>query len=272
MSDPVFPEVLRQDAQLHAFLKADSYWTDVYLSDGLHEGQTLQAVLTPPDQRSEVLACHEWEGGVANGVPGFVLGRSGIEYHRHLNYLRGALPIVYVHKNEGNGPVMLPELSEELRHLMEFRPNLGHTRFFRRIRDGSYQPAARVTETNVRIRTKFLRQYQAARQLDLVRYIHSIVFYPGDHTEAFNQLYRGSPHEILGPGHRLELSCEHCAQWDLGDMTLSVLHGKLVIPAPPQERAAKWLWEQEEDSQDPNHRVEMYESVRPLAVAFEIGN
>ncbi len=96
-------------------------------------------------------------------MPEFSKCGNDIEYSRHGSERGGALPIVIVRSNNGIGPPILPEIVQEFRHLMDLRPNADHTEFYKPNQDGSLDPAAKISESNAKIRTKYLRQYQAAR-------------------------------------------------------------------------------------------------------------
>ena len=246
MSSTPFPEPLKQEAQIRDFLATDSYWTDVYLSEGAVDGRFLHAVLVSSSHRPQVLARDDWEGYIDDGMPGFSKCGDQIEYIRHSCVHDDALPIVVVRSNSGIGPKILPEIVEEFRHLLDLRPNIDHTKFDKLTRDGSLEPAAEVSESSVKIRTKYLKQYLAARQLDLVRFMDSRVFHPGDHTAAFETEFGRNPCEMRGPSYRLRWWCDHAQQWDLGDQTLSMVRGKLVIPAPPQELSGIWPWDEQD--------------------------
>ncbi|MCY3949580.1 MAG: hypothetical protein OXF61_10305 [Acidimicrobiaceae bacterium] len=246
MSSTPLPESLKQEAQVQGFLATSTYWTDVYLCEDAVDGLFLHAVLMPSTCRSEVLAREDWESHVGDGLPGFWRSGDRVEYARHCCAHDDALPIVFVHDNSGIGPEILPEIVEEFRHMLELRPNSDHTKFHKLISDGSLEPAAEVSESSVRIRTKYLMQYLAARQLDLVRFMDSRVFHPGDHTAAFADEIGDSPCERRGPNYRLRWWCNHGREWGMGDQTLSMMHGKLVIPALPRELSGIWPWNEED--------------------------
>ncbi len=230
------------------FLATDTYWTDVYLSEGVADGRFLHAVLMPSSHRSDVLARDNWEGSIGSGTPGFSKLGDQIEYIRHICGAADALPIVIIRSNLGIGSRILPEIVEEFRHLLDLRPNTDHSKFEKLTPDGSFEPAAEVSESSVKIRTKYLKQYLAARQLDLVRFMDSRVFHPGNHTAAFETEFGSNPYEVRGSNYRLRWWCDHTQKWGLGkrfrDQTLSMVCGKQVIPAPPQELSGIWPWDE----------------------------
>ena len=223
-----FPDVLKQEAQLSDFLEDDGRWTDIYLSEGATEGLTMHAAFTPVAIRGAILERPEWDSGIGGGGPGFTQHGDGrIEYSRHCCRHEDVLPIVIKHSNHGIGAPILPEIVEEFRHLMEFRPNTEHTEYYKLTPDGSLEPAAQVSDTSVRIRTPYLRQYQAARQLDLVRYMESQVREPGDHTAGFKAVYGDNHHEIIGSNCRFRMwSAERGGRQG---STVTILMGKKVI-------------------------------------------
>ena len=126
---------------------------------------------------------------------------------------------------------------------MELRPNRDHTEFYELTPEGSLELAATVSETSVSIRTKHLRQYQAARQLDLVRFIDSYAWVPGDHLASFDADYGNHVHEVSGERCRLRLVCFMPDFGSRQDSTGTMLMGKKLIESPPQERAGIWPWD-----------------------------
>ena len=250
-SNVPFPESLKQESQLETFLEDDTYWTEVYLSEGL-AGRALHAAFTPITMRGEVLESEIWESAIGDGRPGFVVyGGGHTGYYRHGCRHDDALPITIKNSNYGIGPPVLPEIVEEFRHLMELRPNSDHTEFYKLMPDGTLDPAALVSESSVRIRTKYLRQYQAARQLDLVRFMDSRVWEPGNHTASFTATYGNDLREIVGPNYRLRMWPYYGQPHLSRDATVTLLMGKRVIPAPPRQNAGMWPWNE--------HDIEEYQ-------------
>lgn len=247
MSDMPLPEALQQERILKEFLAPDTFWTDAYLSEGLADGRTIFTALTPPAIREEILQKSQWDCLIGDGLPGFVrYGDSKIEYYRHGCRHDDALPVAIIRSNLGIGSEILPEIVEEFRHLMELRPNVDHTEFHKLNPDGTLELAAEVSQSRVRIRTKYLRQYQAARQLDLVQFLDSRVWEPGDHCAGFEAAYGTDIREIVGPQHHFRM-WPYYARADLfKDETVTLLMGKRVFPAPPSERAAMWPWDEDD--------------------------
>lgn len=247
MSETPFPEPLRQESVLQEFLAPDPYWTEVYRFEGALDGRTVFAAFATPAIRPQILRQPEWNIHLGDGKPSFARHSDGtIDYYRHGSRRKSVLPLVITNENHGIGTPILPEIAEEFRHLMEFRPNADHTEFHRLNRDGTLEPAAEVSERRVRIRTKFLRQYQAARQLDLVLFIDSTVRVLGDHTGGFESAYGADHKEIMGVGHRFRLWPTHLSCGRREDETVTVLMGKRAIAAPPRELAGMRPWDEED--------------------------
>ena len=235
------PESLKQENHLREFLDDDGQWTDVYLSEGFG-GRLLYAAFTPVNLRASVLQRPEWDSGVNGGLPSFYVDRHDrVAYIRHGSRHNEALPIIIRQDNHGIGHAPLPEIVEEFRHLMELLPNKDHTEYHRVNPDGTVEVAAQVSDKHVRILTKHLRQYQAAKQLDLVLYIDSRAEELGDHTQSFIRTYGGDSHEIAGHDHRLRLWSSHFLR-----STATILMGKKIIPPPPQERSGIFPWDEDE--------------------------
>ena len=109
------------------------------------------------------------------GAPGFDQIRDG--HHEWTQYDRfgndeGFEPLVILQDHYGVRPEMTPQLSEEFRLYHNLWTNDG-TEFIKVNSDGSDEPAARIGPEGVRVRTPLLRQFQAAKQLDLVLRISS---------------------------------------------------------------------------------------------------
>jgi hypothetical protein len=101
--------------------------------------------------------------------------------------------------------------------------------------DGTSSVAVKVTGNKVEVRTKLLRQFQAARQLDLILYIDSVRFgAEGDEAPESTDWATDGLRAGLYSGDRI-----------LG-RTFSRYLGTRVVPSPPVEKCGIWPYEEED--------------------------
>ena len=100
--------------------------------------------------------------------------------------------------------------------------------------DGSESVAAEITERSVKVRSNLLKQYQAARQLDLLLFIESIRFFAGlDKSTDFDAL-----HEEQTTADAYSLF--HAGVIPSDDRPFSLYSAKKVLPPPARRKAAVW--------------------------------
>ena len=153
-------------------------WTVLHQSWEVEDAWGIRScVLAPKRLRSEVLSGDCRLPSVDFGAPGFVEsrknGRRRVKYLRHGDDC-GFEPLVIVQNHYRARPTMLPQLSEEFRLYHNLWSNGGGTEFVKVNDDGSEEVAAKIGPDFVEARTKFVRQFQAAKQLDLVLRVNSI--------------------------------------------------------------------------------------------------
>ena len=212
-----------------AWMVLYEYW------EGEDERGLRSCVLAPKRLRSELLSHDCRLPSLDLGAPGFVESRRG--GRRRVKYLRygddgGFEPLVIVQNHYRARPAMLPQLSEEFRLYHNLWSSNDGTQFVKVNDDGSEELAAEIGPDLVKVRTKYVRQFQAGKQLDLVLRVNSI-------------LYVGDPHEGATLG-------EVAPPVDRDDMSLSIyvsdeargrqmpsshLSGRKVLRAPPRARA-----------------------------------
>lgn len=235
-------EKLLQVEQRSAFLlNGESAWTVVYqLSE---EGAAYFSALTPMSMRDDVLATADWDLHYDHGVPGFSVSggaEPAVTYLRFGNH-DGVEPLIITQEHYGMRPEMLPQLSEEFRlyHNLWISPD--GTKAVKIEDDGTEYVAAEISHGRVRIRTRLLRQFQAARQLDLVLYVDSkaTVGDPDGDTDLDalrEDIVNGNHHLTLAAGDQVHGPTK----------PFSVMFGKKLIPAPPVEKAGVWPYEDRE--------------------------
>ena len=200
-------------------------------------------VLAPINLRSEVLADVNRLPRKDFGAPGFVgsYASDEVEYFRYGND-EAFEPMVILQDHSGARPRMNPQLGEEFRLYHNLWANEIGTEFFKVSRDGSEEPAARVGPKCVEVRTPLLRQFLAAKQLDLVLRIHSRQYVDDPDDEA--QLG-----EIQVQNDRDDISLSlRAMRISLDKHPYSVLNGTKILRAPPRSKAGVWPFDEEDET------------------------
>ena len=234
MSD--VPEVFEQRDVRQAFESAgEGPWTVLYESAKDGDLDVLRwSLLAPTRLRQDILAGDGHLPSLNFGAPGFSYMYDGgsitqIEYERA--HPDGYEPLVILQDHYGLRPPMKPQLSEEFRLYHNLWADDTGTEFVKVNDDGSEEPAAEIGPTSVRVRTKFIRQFQAGKQLDLVLRISSHQYVDGPDGAI-------QPGDIAVPAGRddMSLSIRMSDAWGR-QRPCSVLDGLKILEAPPQERA-----------------------------------
>ena len=213
----------------------DGPWTVLYESRRGDDFKVLQwCLLAPKGRRHDIIDDNCRLPPLDFGAPGFsyTYGASSIE---QIEYERantdGYEPLVIFQDHYGMRPPMKPQLSEEFRLYHNLWANETGTEFIKVNDDGSEEPAAEIGPTSVRVRTKFIRQFQAGKQLDLVLRISSYQ-YVDDPDEVILLS------DIAVPAGRddMSLSIRMSDAWGR-QRPCSVLDGRKILEAPPREKA-----------------------------------
>ena len=228
---------LQQQEVRQAFeSNGDGPWTVVYESRTDENPSVLQwCVLAPSRLRSEVLSDVNRLPSNDFGAPGFVgfYASDEVEYFRYGGD-EGFEPLVILQHHYGVRPEMKPQLSEEFRLYHNLWANEIGTEFIKVNRDGSEEKAAKIGPKCVEVRTPLLRQFQAAKQLDLVLRISSYQYLDG----AIDEDLLG---EVSVVNDRDDVSLSiHAMRPVPRDQLCSVLDGTRVLKAPARERSGMW--------------------------------
>lgn len=239
MTDSQYPATcdLRRERTLQEFLAEDQEgaWTTVYRQNG----PAVFAGFAPLSSVSVLLEKCDWDIHIARGGPSLWRDADDEVYYDCSYGDHGVKPIAIIQDHLGVLPEMLPQLLQEfcLYH------NLWHAdgRVYKKLYgDGSEEVACEVSVDLVRIRTKLLRQFQAATQLVLVRYMDSMV-------ATADSFHCDSPvldREIRGEDHFLRLSIrENKSTND----EFSWLMGKKVSLPPPRSECGQWPFDRQEN-------------------------
>ena len=136
---------------------------------------------------------------------------------------------------------MRPQLSEEFRLYHNLWTNDG-VNFVKVKADGSDEVTAKIDSESVRVRTPLLRQFQAAKQLDLVLRISSYQYVDDPNEEVqFGEIVS------INDQNGVSLSIHVVDVMYDRQRPCSALDGTKVVPAPHQEKAGVWPFDEHEE-------------------------
>ena len=237
---------LEQGDVRQAFESAgDGPWTVLYESRKEGDLDVLRwSMLAPPSLRRDILADINRLPVLDFGAPGFeqfsVGGYERTHYERFGND-EGFEPLVIHRDHYGVRSPMRPELSEEFRLYHNLWTNDG-AKFLKVNADGSDELAAEIDSESVRVRTPLLRQFQAAKQLDLVLRISSYQYVHDPNEEVqFGEIVS------INDQNAVSLIIHVVDVMDDRQRPCSALDGTKVVPAPHQEKAGGWPFDEHEE-------------------------
>jgi hypothetical protein len=171
---------MTQDAQRRFFESlGEGPWTVVY--EDLYDREVNMGVycaLSDPERRGQALASPSWDLTTTDGAPGFVRRYpDGVETTTYLPIASaepGIEPLVLVRSFHGAHEATV-ELDQQFRlfHNLVYNPVDGN--HLKPLDDGNELLAVKVEGNRISVRTSMLRQYLAARQMDLLLFIDSRV-------------------------------------------------------------------------------------------------
>ncbi|WP_189946654.1 hypothetical protein [Streptomyces roseolus] len=235
---------LRQEEMLGRFTSMEQgSWTTVYESwHERNENGGIYCAFAPTAMRTRILESPSWDVSMGDFRPGFSQHRENGEIVTR--YFRsstedGIEPLVLCREYHGAVP-STRELTEHFRLYHNLYWDELGTQFMQPLDDGTSLAAVKVTASRIEVRTKLLRQFQAAQGYDLILYMDSVRIGEKDDTlpEALD-LTTDTARISLYPGDRI------------GTGKFTRLLGTRVVPPPPIEKSGIWPFE-EEDSHYPD--------------------
>lgn len=235
--------ITQEDIRKDFDLAGTEPWTIVWQSREGGAGESaLFAALTPPSIRTKVVAGTSWDLRAGGGLPGFMQSHAGDEIET--TYLRfgdnaGVEPIVHVRDFHGVKSRYC-EVSEEFRHFHDLFD--AGSKLVRIGDDGAEEVAAEITSSSVRIKTKYLRQFQAARQLDLVLFI--------DAVRSFDVMqFQGLDLQALRfeQADTFKRAVFVAVEGDSMGKPFSRYLGKKVLPPPDIQSCGVWPYEEKDN-------------------------
>lgn len=216
-------------------------WTVVYASwRELNVGNGgVYVALAPPTQRSEAVRAPEWNLSMRAHGPGFSQtydGESWVTKYEKGYDEGGFEPLILLRNYHGVVPEVL-EVVEEFRlyHNLYWDE---HTRQFMKPHDdGTSSAAVKMATDRVEINTKLIRQYQAARQLDLILFMDSVRM----------SIDEPAPDTQVWKSETLHAS-RHSGRMSFGrGLNFSRYLATRVLPPPPIEKSGMWPYEEDDD-------------------------
>lgn len=231
-------EALEQRDLREAFERAgEQAWTVLYETRRAESAVACRfCVLVPKRFRSEVLEGDFWLPDLDQRRPGL----SEADTEDGYVYLRfgddcGFEPLVVLQSHHGLRPRMLPQLCEEFRLYHNLWVDDSGTELVKINADGTEEVAARISADDVRVRTKYLLQFLAGKQMDLVLRVSSVL-YADDPDEV------ATLGEIAPPSTRddMRISVKVSGEVRGRQRPSSHLLGRKLIVAPPRRKAGIW--------------------------------
>lgn len=240
---------LQQDTQASLPRAGEGEWTvlweqarlDFEHPDTDTQGLGRYCALSRPENRPIVLGRSTWDLSIGDHRPG--LSATLRSDPPDATYVRagdddGFEPLVRFREFYGVKPDSL-ELSEDFRLFHNLWDN-GRGELFLIEDDGSVTLVAEVAPDKVRVKTRLLRQYQAARQMDLILFIESDRWTPTRPAGAENfkdtKFADGSVRAEMWIGETPINGRYYCR-----------FQGKKLLLAPPIERSGIWPYEAKDD-------------------------
>lgn len=223
--------------------RGDGPWTVVYDSicaDGINGGS--YCALADPGLREKALGMDGWLAHKGNGGPGFMQsyedGRKVTTYLPRGDVDEGFELLVLVREFHGAADTIL-ELDQQFRlfHNLLYIP--ASNTYVRMNDDGTQTPAVRFAGERIEIRTSLLKQYIAARQIDLLLFtdfhVHSSEKPEDPETKRFtNATYAGRLDQYESQSSSAgRYGSRYCAT--------------KVIPPGPVETCGIWPYEDADD-------------------------
>ncbi len=254
----------QQDVRSLFERQGEGAWTLLY--DHVWEtdrNSGLYCALAQPAFREKVLNSSSWDLRVTDGAPGFTQswseGRDVTTYLPVPSARDGVEPLVLVREYYGVAPAEV-EIDQQFRlfHNMRFEAATGT--YWKMQEDGARFAAIKIEGSRVLARSPYLKQYLAARQMDLVIFMDSKAW----STEAPDSTNSLEFRTDTYTGRLDYLEAWHASSERHGSRYLA----KKVIPAGPVETCGIWPYEAE-DSHYPEFIIGEDEHGRPRKFSCE---
>jgi hypothetical protein len=208
-------------------------WHDKQGNGGVH------CALGPQSARQKVVSDPGWDVPKGDYRPGFMQHYEGGEVSE-LTYVPGAgadgfEPIVLLRDYHGIVPSNL-ELTEQFRLYHNLYWDAHTCQYMQPHDDGTSSVAVKVADRRIEVRTKLLRQYQAARQLDLLFFVDSVRI--GTRNDDLPEDADWSTEFLRATRHSGSLD---------KNRPFTRYLGSRLLPPPSIEKSGIWPYEAEDD-------------------------
>jgi len=229
---------ISQSATLYRFLNADQGpWMTVSRIFDQDKGKAggIYSVLAPQNLREKSLESLSWEFFRGDGSP--ALDGEG-------NYLRfgnsdGHEPLVFFQTDIYG--VLLGHVSQEFQLFHDLFPSKTDLNLFVQLDDSGNEIGVVKSDSSIiQIKTKFVKQFLAAKQMDLVLFIDSRFSFEEFDADVDIDLIRK---EVKN--NHSKISVSYCDKI-LGSGFISRIVGKRIIKPPDKIKSGKWPYESED--------------------------
>ena len=220
-------------------------WMTVYSNEEHgYSHYTIFAVFAPCILKDRLLKKSSWDIGYDNNLPKFmehnVDGKWERRYHPFGNHL-GIEPIVIFPYHHEIKPEMTPRLLDEFIRYHNLWIGEDGLEYYKIFDDGTDELAVKIFESKIEVRSNLIRQFQAGRQVHLIKYISSAV------TDT----------DICGWGFEPMGDFSKEVTLDKECMSLSVskneagryrsrIYGKKILEPLPLSKAGIWPWSEDD--------------------------
>lgn len=257
-------ELLKQQHSIDGFLAPQGAWTVLYKSHrDEHQNLLLYSALSPIARREFALNDTSWDLSVGDGKPCFNQISHGSE-ELAAEYMRfgnndGIEPLVVKQHHSGIRPDEL-RLSEEFILFHNLYEDRASRKFYRIHDNGTEELVATISDNEVKVRTSYLRQFTAARQLDLLLFIDNIVNLSTEEVNGVTLDFDAMQIRVNEPFHTYQRSAGGGV---FVDGAFSRVLGLKIVAPQPIEQCGVWPFEPE-DEDYPDFVIGEDEEHRPV--------
>lgn len=226
------------------------FWTVVYSNE--EHGQnhyTIHAVFAPDILRDQLLRGPSWDDQPDGSLPGFVGhdvgGEMEYRYHPFGNHL-GIEPVVIFPYHYRIKPKMSPRLLDEFIRYHNLWISEDGLEYYKVWDDGTDELVVKISQSEIKVRSNLIRQFQAGKQFHLVIYVSSVVTDTNIHDCDLKPM-RDFSEEIT-------LDKECISLLVLRTRTgkyMSRLYGKKVLEPLSRSKSGLWPWTEDDEEARP---------------------
>ncbi len=233
-------------------------WTILYeYHDATESTRCTYSALLSSAQVANALNQNGWGLSIGHGVPGFSTRYDdGVEVTTYDRFgMSGVEPILYVRDFHGIKPRQF-DLSEEFRLFHNLYHDRRNDRYIHVDDRGNEVVAAEVTPARVRVLTRLLRQYMAARQLAL-----ALLF---DHRAKAGVDVGVAKSTIPSTKVATADRCYSLHVGEIDNRPFSRLIGKKIIMPPPVTQSGVWPYQSERTEKHAEFIIDAAEDGSPI--------